>query len=126
MADGEMAVDGGCGDTGDWEGLRNHVRKFLEQSGPFTHPDFQPSTKSLQSFDWINSATDGRKRSTGQDVGEGRGASTLYTSPCPHISLGHRQTPPPPTLLTGFYGGRMDSTSSPSLLPRGGGGGVRL
>lgn len=45
-----MAVDGGCGDTGDWEGLRNRVRKFLEQSGPFTHPDFQPSTKSLQSL----------------------------------------------------------------------------
>uniref|UniRef100_A0ABI7YXD1 Uncharacterized protein n=1 Tax=Felis catus TaxID=9685 RepID=A0ABI7YXD1_FELCA len=98
MADGEMAVDGGCGDTGDWEGLRNRVRKFLEQSGPFTHPDFQPSTKSLQSFDWINSATDGRKRSTGQGVGEGRGASTLSrqapvpTSPC--VTARHRPHPP--------------------------------
>uniref|UniRef100_A0AAA9SPR5 NEDD8-activating enzyme E1 catalytic subunit n=4 Tax=Pecora TaxID=35500 RepID=A0AAA9SPR5_BOVIN len=50
MADGEepMAVDGGCGDTGDWEGRWNHVKKFLERSGPFTHPDFEPSTESLQ------------------------------------------------------------------------------
>ncbi|KAG8510585.1 NEDD8-activating enzyme E1 catalytic subunit, partial [Galemys pyrenaicus] len=43
-----MAVDGGCGDTGDWEGRWNHVKKFLERSGPFTHPDFEPSTESLQ------------------------------------------------------------------------------
>ncbi|XP_039626918.1 NEDD8-activating enzyme E1 catalytic subunit isoform X2 [Polypterus senegalus] len=42
-----MAVDGGCGDTGDWEGRWNHVKKFLERSGPFTHPDFEPSTESL-------------------------------------------------------------------------------
>ncbi|XP_005995284.1 NEDD8-activating enzyme E1 catalytic subunit isoform X2 [Latimeria chalumnae] len=50
MADVEepMAVDGGCGDTGDWEGRWNHVKKFLERSGPFTHPDFEPSTESLQ------------------------------------------------------------------------------
>ncbi|XP_004581662.1 NEDD8-activating enzyme E1 catalytic subunit isoform X2 [Ochotona princeps] len=50
MADGEepMAVDGGCGDTGDWEGRWNHVKKFLERSGPFTHPDFEPNTESLQ------------------------------------------------------------------------------
>uniref|UniRef100_A0A2I2Y5F8 NEDD8-activating enzyme E1 catalytic subunit n=1 Tax=Gorilla gorilla gorilla TaxID=9595 RepID=A0A2I2Y5F8_GORGO len=50
MADGEepMAVDGGCGYTGDWEGRWNHVKKFLERSGPFTHPDFEPSTESLQ------------------------------------------------------------------------------
>uniref|UniRef100_A0A8W4FMN6 NEDD8-activating enzyme E1 catalytic subunit n=1 Tax=Sus scrofa TaxID=9823 RepID=A0A8W4FMN6_PIG len=45
---GVMAVDGGCGDTGDWEGRWNHVKKFLERSGPFTHPDFEPSTESLQ------------------------------------------------------------------------------
>lgn len=44
----KMAVDGGCGDTGDWEGRWNHVKKFLERSGPFTHPDFEPSTESLQ------------------------------------------------------------------------------
>ncbi|XP_029456933.1 NEDD8-activating enzyme E1 catalytic subunit isoform X2 [Rhinatrema bivittatum] len=43
-----MAVDGGCGDTGDWEGRWNHIKKFLERSGPFTHPDFEPSTESLQ------------------------------------------------------------------------------
>ncbi|KAJ7397959.1 NEDD8-activating enzyme E1 catalytic subunit [Pitangus sulphuratus] len=49
MADGEepMAVDGGCGDTGDWEGRWNHVKKFLERSGPFTHPDFEPGTQAL-------------------------------------------------------------------------------
>uniref|UniRef100_A0A8C0G616 NEDD8-activating enzyme E1 catalytic subunit n=1 Tax=Chelonoidis abingdonii TaxID=106734 RepID=A0A8C0G616_CHEAB len=46
LADG-MAVDGGCGDTGDWEGRWNHVKKFLERSGPFTHPDFEPSTQPL-------------------------------------------------------------------------------
>ncbi|KAE8612557.1 hypothetical protein XENTR_v10012893 [Xenopus tropicalis] len=44
----EMAVDGGCGDTGDWEGRWNHVKKFLERSGPFTHPEFEPSNESLQ------------------------------------------------------------------------------
>ncbi|XP_048874295.1 NEDD8-activating enzyme E1 catalytic subunit isoform X3 [Brienomyrus brachyistius] len=51
MADGEepMAVDSGHGDSsGDWDGRWNHVRKFLERSGPFTHPDFEPSTESLQ------------------------------------------------------------------------------
>ncbi|XP_030358054.1 NEDD8-activating enzyme E1 catalytic subunit isoform X4 [Strigops habroptila] len=47
LADG-MAVDGGCGDTGDWEGRWNHVRKFLERSGPFTHPDFEPGTQALE------------------------------------------------------------------------------
>lgn len=40
-----MAVDGGCGDNGDWEGRWNHVKKFLERSGPFTHPDFEPGTQ---------------------------------------------------------------------------------
>uniref|UniRef100_A0A8C0G7K4 NEDD8-activating enzyme E1 catalytic subunit n=1 Tax=Chelonoidis abingdonii TaxID=106734 RepID=A0A8C0G7K4_CHEAB len=56
MADGEepMAVDGGCGDTGDWEGRWNHVKKFLERSGPFTHPDFEPSTQALSGFRQIH------------------------------------------------------------------------
>lgn len=40
-----MAVDGGCGDNGDWEDRWNHVKKFLERSGPFTHPDFEPGTQ---------------------------------------------------------------------------------
>ncbi|XP_044156638.1 NEDD8-activating enzyme E1 catalytic subunit isoform X2 [Bufo gargarizans] len=44
----KMAVDVGCGDTGDWEGRWNHVKKFLERSGPFTHPEFEPSNESLQ------------------------------------------------------------------------------
>lgn len=44
----KMAVDGEYGDTGDWEGLWNHVKKFLKQSGPFTHPDFKPSSSSFQ------------------------------------------------------------------------------
>ncbi|XP_048874294.1 NEDD8-activating enzyme E1 catalytic subunit isoform X2 [Brienomyrus brachyistius] len=45
----QMAVDSGHGDSsGDWDGRWNHVRKFLERSGPFTHPDFEPSTESLQ------------------------------------------------------------------------------
>uniref|UniRef100_A0A8C4HU57 NEDD8-activating enzyme E1 catalytic subunit n=1 Tax=Dicentrarchus labrax TaxID=13489 RepID=A0A8C4HU57_DICLA len=41
----KMVVDGG---TCEWEGRWNHVKKFLERSGPFTHPDFEPSTESLQ------------------------------------------------------------------------------
>uniref|UniRef100_A0A3B4VC38 NEDD8-activating enzyme E1 catalytic subunit n=1 Tax=Seriola dumerili TaxID=41447 RepID=A0A3B4VC38_SERDU len=45
----KMAVDGGHRDSGcDWDGRWNHVRKFLERPGPFTHPDFEPSTESLQ------------------------------------------------------------------------------
>ncbi|KAF3860757.1 hypothetical protein F7725_001012 [Dissostichus mawsoni] len=45
----KMAVVGGHGDAGcDWDGRWNHVRKFLERPGPFTHPDFEPSTESLQ------------------------------------------------------------------------------
>ncbi|KAG8002510.1 NEDD8-activating enzyme E1 catalytic subunit [Nibea albiflora] len=41
-----MAVDGGHRDGGcDWDGRWNHVRKFLERPGPFTHPDFEPSTE---------------------------------------------------------------------------------
>uniref|UniRef100_A0A2K5PJJ3 NEDD8-activating enzyme E1 catalytic subunit n=1 Tax=Cebus imitator TaxID=2715852 RepID=A0A2K5PJJ3_CEBIM len=52
MADEELlaekiAVDGGCGDTRDWEGRWNPIKKFLERSGPFTHPDFEPTTASL-------------------------------------------------------------------------------
>lgn len=30
LLDEKMAVDGGCGATGDWEGHWNHVKKFLE------------------------------------------------------------------------------------------------
>ncbi|XP_075955561.1 NEDD8-activating enzyme E1 catalytic subunit-like isoform X2 [Anarhichas minor] len=45
----KMAVDGGHRDGGcDWDGRWNHVTKFLERPGPFTHPDFEPSTESLQ------------------------------------------------------------------------------
>lgn len=40
-----MAVDVGCGETGDWEGRWNHVKKFLERSGPFIHPAFEPSNE---------------------------------------------------------------------------------
>uniref|UniRef100_A0A8C8FTF3 NEDD8-activating enzyme E1 catalytic subunit n=1 Tax=Oncorhynchus tshawytscha TaxID=74940 RepID=A0A8C8FTF3_ONCTS len=40
----EMAVDG---DSRDWDGRWNHVKKFLERPGPFTHPDFEPSIESL-------------------------------------------------------------------------------
>uniref|UniRef100_A0A8D0C5L3 NEDD8-activating enzyme E1 catalytic subunit n=1 Tax=Scleropages formosus TaxID=113540 RepID=A0A8D0C5L3_SCLFO len=45
---GQEAVDGGNEDSQDWDGRWNHVKKFLERSGPFTHPDFEPSTESLQ------------------------------------------------------------------------------
>uniref|UniRef100_A0A671V6G2 NEDD8-activating enzyme E1 catalytic subunit n=1 Tax=Sparus aurata TaxID=8175 RepID=A0A671V6G2_SPAAU len=44
----KMVVDGGDGHNCEWEGRWNHVKKFLERSGPFTHPDFEPSTESLQ------------------------------------------------------------------------------
>ncbi|MFT7801450.1 NEDD8-activating enzyme E1 catalytic subunit [Arapaima gigas] len=44
----KMAVDGGNGDGQVWDGRWNHVKKFLERPGPFTHPDFEPSTESLQ------------------------------------------------------------------------------
>uniref|UniRef100_A0A3Q1JGD0 NEDD8-activating enzyme E1 catalytic subunit n=1 Tax=Anabas testudineus TaxID=64144 RepID=A0A3Q1JGD0_ANATE len=45
----KMAVDGGHRVSGcDWDGRWNHVKKFLERPGPFTHPDFEPSTESLQ------------------------------------------------------------------------------
>uniref|UniRef100_A0A6Q2XFT2 NEDD8-activating enzyme E1 catalytic subunit n=1 Tax=Esox lucius TaxID=8010 RepID=A0A6Q2XFT2_ESOLU len=42
-----MAVDGEHMGSGDWDGRWNHVKKFLERPGPFTHPDFEPSTESL-------------------------------------------------------------------------------
>uniref|UniRef100_A0A4W6DEI8 NEDD8-activating enzyme E1 catalytic subunit n=1 Tax=Lates calcarifer TaxID=8187 RepID=A0A4W6DEI8_LATCA len=57
MADAEepMAVDGGHRDSGcDWDGRWNHVRKFLERPGPFTHPDFEPSTEALSGFRLIH------------------------------------------------------------------------
>uniref|UniRef100_A0A9J7XXU6 NEDD8-activating enzyme E1 catalytic subunit n=1 Tax=Cyprinus carpio carpio TaxID=630221 RepID=A0A9J7XXU6_CYPCA len=41
-----MAVEG-CS-IGDWDGRWGHVQKFLERTGPFTHPDFEPSEESLQ------------------------------------------------------------------------------
>uniref|UniRef100_A0A665U7Z9 NEDD8-activating enzyme E1 catalytic subunit n=2 Tax=Echeneis naucrates TaxID=173247 RepID=A0A665U7Z9_ECHNA len=49
MADTDepMVVDGGSGHACEWEGRWNHIKKFLERSGPFTHPDFEPSTESL-------------------------------------------------------------------------------
>uniref|UniRef100_A0A3B3QI84 NEDD8-activating enzyme E1 catalytic subunit n=1 Tax=Paramormyrops kingsleyae TaxID=1676925 RepID=A0A3B3QI84_9TELE len=45
MADVEepMALD-----DANWDGRWNHVSKFLERAGPFTHPDFEPSTELLQ------------------------------------------------------------------------------
>uniref|UniRef100_A0A8C7KPC3 NEDD8-activating enzyme E1 catalytic subunit n=1 Tax=Oncorhynchus kisutch TaxID=8019 RepID=A0A8C7KPC3_ONCKI len=56
MADAEepMAVDGGHGDSGDWDGRWNHVKKFLERPGPFTHPDFEPSIEALSGFRHIH------------------------------------------------------------------------
>uniref|UniRef100_A0A8C5B2E3 NEDD8-activating enzyme E1 catalytic subunit n=1 Tax=Gadus morhua TaxID=8049 RepID=A0A8C5B2E3_GADMO len=49
MADSDepMVVEGGAGD-GEWEGRWNHIQKFLERPGPFTHPDFEASSESLQ------------------------------------------------------------------------------
>ncbi|XP_067684861.1 NEDD8-activating enzyme E1 catalytic subunit-like [Haliotis asinina] len=32
----------------DWPGRWNHVKKFLERGGPFAHPDFEPSSETLQ------------------------------------------------------------------------------
>ncbi|XP_051967859.1 NEDD8-activating enzyme E1 catalytic subunit-like isoform X2 [Xyrauchen texanus] len=43
-----MVVEDGSGDCSDWQGRWDHVKKFLERAGPFTHPDFEPSTESLQ------------------------------------------------------------------------------
>lgn len=39
-------MDGG---SCEWEGRWNHIKKFLERSGPFTHPDFEPSTEVTMS-----------------------------------------------------------------------------
>uniref|UniRef100_A0A7N6BWV5 NEDD8-activating enzyme E1 catalytic subunit n=1 Tax=Anabas testudineus TaxID=64144 RepID=A0A7N6BWV5_ANATE len=33
----KMVVDGGDGSTCEWEGRWNHIKKFLERSGPFTY-----------------------------------------------------------------------------------------
>uniref|UniRef100_A0A3P8Q8H2 NEDD8-activating enzyme E1 catalytic subunit n=1 Tax=Astatotilapia calliptera TaxID=8154 RepID=A0A3P8Q8H2_ASTCA len=44
----QMLVDGDTGSTSDWDDRWNHIKKFLERSGPFMHPDFEPSTESLQ------------------------------------------------------------------------------
>uniref|UniRef100_A0A667ZH43 NEDD8-activating enzyme E1 catalytic subunit n=1 Tax=Myripristis murdjan TaxID=586833 RepID=A0A667ZH43_9TELE len=50
-----MAVDGGHRDGAcDWDGRWNHVKKFLERPGPFTHPDFEPSTEALSGFRLIH------------------------------------------------------------------------
>uniref|UniRef100_A0A8C1EKE5 NEDD8-activating enzyme E1 catalytic subunit n=1 Tax=Cyprinus carpio carpio TaxID=630221 RepID=A0A8C1EKE5_CYPCA len=43
-----MVVDGGSVDHTEWQGRWDHLKKFLERAGPFTHPDFEPSTESLQ------------------------------------------------------------------------------
>uniref|UniRef100_A0A3B3DCN7 NEDD8-activating enzyme E1 catalytic subunit n=1 Tax=Oryzias melastigma TaxID=30732 RepID=A0A3B3DCN7_ORYME len=43
-----MVVDGGSGVSCEWGGRWNHIKTFLERPGPFTHPDFEPSTESLQ------------------------------------------------------------------------------
>lgn len=31
----------------DWSGRWSHVQKFLERTGPFAHPDFEPSTEAV-------------------------------------------------------------------------------
>ncbi|XP_060556488.1 NEDD8-activating enzyme E1 catalytic subunit-like [Ruditapes philippinarum] len=33
--------------SSDWQGRWCHVQKFLERTGPFAHPDFEPSTETL-------------------------------------------------------------------------------
>uniref|UniRef100_A0AAR2KY71 NEDD8-activating enzyme E1 catalytic subunit n=1 Tax=Pygocentrus nattereri TaxID=42514 RepID=A0AAR2KY71_PYGNA len=48
----EMAVD--VGSSGDWDGRWSHVQKFLERSGPFTHPDFEASDEALSGFRHIH------------------------------------------------------------------------
>uniref|UniRef100_A0A668VQP8 NEDD8-activating enzyme E1 catalytic subunit n=1 Tax=Oreochromis aureus TaxID=47969 RepID=A0A668VQP8_OREAU len=45
-----MLVDGDAGSTSDWDDRWNHIKKFLERSGPFMHPDFEPSTEALSGF----------------------------------------------------------------------------
>lgn len=52
-----MVVNGGSGDQCEWGGRWDHVKKFLERPGPFTHPDFEPSTevrKCLTLMDILN------------------------------------------------------------------------
>ncbi|CAI5688649.1 unnamed protein product [Oreochromis niloticus] len=46
----KMLVDGDAGSTSDWDDRWNHIKKFLERSGPFMHPDFEPSTEALSGF----------------------------------------------------------------------------
>ncbi|XP_077987685.1 NEDD8-activating enzyme E1 catalytic subunit-like [Glandiceps talaboti] len=41
-----MAVDTNRVDI-EWPGRWNHIRKFLERTGPFAHPDFEPNTEML-------------------------------------------------------------------------------
>uniref|UniRef100_A0A8C7GMT5 NEDD8-activating enzyme E1 catalytic subunit n=1 Tax=Oncorhynchus kisutch TaxID=8019 RepID=A0A8C7GMT5_ONCKI len=56
MADTDepMVVDGGSRDGGEWDGRWNHINTFLERPGPFTHPDFEPSTEALSGFRHIH------------------------------------------------------------------------
>ena len=46
-----MEVDGVVITNGvveeDWPGRWNHVTKLLERRGPFTHPNFEPSSEML-------------------------------------------------------------------------------
>ncbi|XP_070559576.1 NEDD8-activating enzyme E1 catalytic subunit-like isoform X2 [Ptychodera flava] len=46
MAEEPMAVDSNRVDT-EWPGRWNHIRKFLERTGPFAHPDFEPNPDML-------------------------------------------------------------------------------
>uniref|UniRef100_A0A672HVE6 NEDD8-activating enzyme E1 catalytic subunit n=1 Tax=Salarias fasciatus TaxID=181472 RepID=A0A672HVE6_SALFA len=43
-----MLVDGGSAHACEWDGRWNHIKKFLERPGPFTHPDFEPSTETIK------------------------------------------------------------------------------
>jgi len=36
--------------SGDWSGRWCHVQKFLERTGPFAHPDFEPSPEVTTSM----------------------------------------------------------------------------
>ncbi|XP_077863477.1 NEDD8-activating enzyme E1 catalytic subunit-like isoform X2 [Saccoglossus kowalevskii] len=46
MAEEPMAVDSNRVDI-EWPGRWNHIRKFLERTGPFAHPDFEPNPEML-------------------------------------------------------------------------------
>ncbi|KAI5095872.1 NEDD8-activating enzyme E1 catalytic subunit [Silurus meridionalis] len=44
----KMALDvSSSSSSSDWDGRWSHVQKFLERSGPFTHPDFEPNEETL-------------------------------------------------------------------------------